>query len=144
MAATDPGSRPTPPWARRSGVPMGVRVDLQRARAALVAAELATTPAERYVAAHLTALRVAAVVLAVRATGSTAARSGPTDVWQLLERVAPEYAEWATFFAVTAPRRELITAHPELNVVTTREADDLLRDAGAFLALVENRYGRSG
>ena len=54
------------------------RADLNRARQALLAAELADQPADRFLAAHLGALRVAAAVLAVAAhrTG----RGRPADV----------------------------------------------------------------
>lgn len=124
---------------RRSGepiVPGHVLDDLQRARSTLFTAELTPEASEKYLAAHLCALRVAAVVLAVRA-GDGAPRSGPTDVWSLVGRVAPEYAEWAAFFATTARRRNAVRQHQL--VVCAREADDLVRDAGAFLALVERR-----
>ena len=41
--------------------------DIQRARAAIMEAELMERPSDRYVAAHLAALRVAAILLAARA-----------------------------------------------------------------------------
>lgn len=110
------------------------REDLQAARAALVEAELAVTPLERFEAAHGCARRVAAVVLAARApvTVRNQARSGPTQVWQLLARTAPEYGEWAAFFAFTERHGS----------VSPRLADDLTRDAATFLAVVENSLRR--
>jgi hypothetical protein len=93
-----------------------------------------TSPNERYAAAHLSALRSAAAVLACRTAGSERAR--PTSAWFLLSRVAPELAEWAQFFAAGAEKRMAAEAGLP-GVVTPREADDLLRDAEAFLSVVE-------
>jgi hypothetical protein len=49
--------------------------------------------------------------------------------------------EWASFFAAGASKRA--AAEAGLPVVTAREADDLLRDAERFLALVEDLLYRS-
>jgi hypothetical protein len=54
--------------------------------------------------------------------------------------VAPEFAEWATFFAAGASKRAAAEAG-STRAVTEREADDLLRDAQTFLALVETTLG---
>jgi hypothetical protein len=54
--------------------------------------------------------------------------------------VAPELGEWAAFFASTASRRSAIEAG-RTDVVSPREADDLLRDAEAFHHLVESALG---
>jgi hypothetical protein len=113
---------------------------LDRARAGLLEAALATSPAERYVAAHLSALRAAAAVIGAKAQPETSRRGRPPNVWALLEAVAPELTEWARFFAAGARRR----ADAEAGVsgaVGPREADDLLRDAETFLALVETTLG---
>jgi len=110
---------------------------LDRAARGLARAELAGTPGERYVAAHLAALRCAAAVLAVRGRPS---RRGPRSVWEVLPRVAPELGEWAAFFASTASRRAAVEAGRG-ETVTAREADDLLRDAGAFAVLVAGSLG---
>jgi|DEB0MinimDraft_10_1074344.scaffolds.fasta_scaffold55824_2 hypothetical protein len=106
---------------------------LATARRGLLEATLAETPAERYAAAHLAALRAAAAVLAARAQPS-ARRSGPRSVWALVPRVAPEFAEWAQFFAAGSAKRSLAAAG--VSVVTMREADDLLRDAETFCDLI--------
>ena len=97
-----------------------------------------TVGTERYAAAHLAALRTAAAVLAVRAR--PADRRGPRNVWSLLPQVAPELAEWAAFFAAGAGKRAAAEAGLS-RAVTAREADDLLRDAQTFLALVETTLG---
>ncbi len=125
--------------ARRtaSSVP-GVLDLLAAARRGLTEAMLSPRPAERYAAAHLAALRGAAAVLAAR-TRPTPSRRGPRSAWELLTQAAPELTEWATFFAAGATKRS--AAEAGLDVVTSREADDLLRDAETFLALVDTTVG---
>jgi SAV_6107-like HEPN len=114
------------------------RVLLERSRAGLLAAAASRTCSERYQAAHMAALRAAAAVLAVR--GRPGSRGGPRSVWEVLPRIAPEMREWATFFAATATRRAAVEAGRG-DVVTPREADDLLRDAEAFHHVVEASFG---
>jgi hypothetical protein len=114
------------------------RVLLERSRAGLLAAAASRTCSERYQAAHMSALRAAAAVLAVR--GRPGSRGGPRSVWEVLPRIAPEMAEWAAFFAATATRRAAVEAGRG-EVVTPREADDLLRDAEAFHHVVEASFG---
>ena len=107
---------------------------LRLAHEGLREAAASTSPSGRYAAAHLSALRSAAAVLATRAHGAQRAR--PTSAWVLLSRVAPELSEWAQFFAAGAEKRAAAEAGLS-GVVTPREADDLLRDAEAFLSVVE-------
>lgn len=116
-----------------------LRMDLHRARTALVEAELSCRPSDRFLAAHLAALRVAAVVLALRARPGR--RGGrPRNAWMLLAEVAPELGEWAAFFAATEGKREAVRAGAT-SIVSAREADDLIRDAQTFLGLVERLAG---
>ena len=110
--------------------------DLRRAEQALLAAELSATPADRYLAAYLAAMRTAVTVLAVRARPRHS--SGPTDVWQVLAHLAPEFGEWAAFFAAGRQKRLLVQAGATA-LVSEREADDLLRDAQDFHNLVARR-----
>ncbi|GAB3697847.1 SAV_6107 family HEPN domain-containing protein [Mariniluteicoccus flavus] len=98
----------------------------------LATAELADHPADRYLAAHRAALRATSVVLGVRAPRHT----GRRNAWQLVAEVAPELAEWAGFFLATQTKREAVEAGVRM-VVTEREADDMLRDAQHFCAVVE-------
>jgi hypothetical protein len=113
---------------------------LDTARAALVEAELAEAASDRYLLAHLAALRVAAVVLAARAHPSTGSRM--RNAWQLVGEVAPEFAEWAGYFAATQGKRQAVAAGA-VALVSSREADDLLRDAQAFHDAVARRLARS-
>jgi hypothetical protein len=96
----------------------------------------------RYATAHLAALRAAAAVLAARATPAPGRRSRLTSVWALMVLVAPELGEWSTFFAATAAKRAAAEAGIP-HVVTAREADDLLRAAEQFIAVVEVALGLS-
>ena len=89
-------------------------------------------------AAGTTALRTAAAVLAVRTRPAVTKRL--RNVWVLLPQVAPELTEWAAFFAAGAAKRAAAEAGLS-RAVLPREADDLLRDAETFLALVETTLG---
>lgn len=111
---------------------------LHLAARGLAASVVALTAEERYVEAHLAALRSASAVLAARARPARV-RRGPCSVWELLPEVAPELGEWSAFFAAGAGKRA--AAEAGLPVVSTREADDLLRDSTSFLALVETTLG---
>jgi len=113
---------------------------LAAARAALREADRAETPAERYATAHLAALRAAAAVLADRARPNDPRSRRPTSAWVLLSSVVPELGEWAAYFAAGAGKRAAALAGLR-TAVTAREADDLLRDARTFLALVETTLG---
>ena len=133
MATTAPSRAPIAPAAFDL---------LTQARRGIVAAASATRPHERYAAAHLAALRAAAAVLVAR-TRPLAGRNrsrGPRNAWVLLSTVAPELTEWAGFFAAGATKRAAAEAGLT-HAVSAREADDLVRDAETFLALVETTLG---
>jgi hypothetical protein len=124
-----------------SPLPAGTLLAL--ARRGLVEAMSVERPGERYATAHLAALRAAAAVLACRARPSAGRRSRPTSAWVLLAEVAPELREWAGFFAAGARKRAAAEAGLP-SAVTPREADDLVRDAETFLAVVETTLGFDG
>ena len=113
---------------------------LDQARRGLAEAAGSTDSRQRYATAHLGALRAAAAVLAARTRPETSGRRRPRSAWVLLGQVAPELGEWATFFAAGAAKRAAAEAGLS-SAVTEREADDLVRDVGAFLAVVENSLG---
>ena len=94
----------------------------------------------RYACAHVAALRAAAALLAARAHPAPARRRPQKNAWVLLAEVAPELAEWARFFAAGAGKRAAAEAGSR-RAVTEREADDLVRDADRFLAVVEQSLG---
>lgn len=126
--------------ARPATSPAGALRLLTGARRALGEAHATQDPLERFAFAHLAALRAAAALLADRARpGMTKARR-PTSVWTLLAGTAPEMEPWAAYFAAGAGKRAAAEAGLR-GAVTAREADDLTRDAGQFLALIETALG---
>lgn len=114
---------------------------LGAARDELRTAQAEDDAAERFRAAHLGALRAAAAVLALRARAKRASR--PTDVWTLLASVAPEYGEWAAFFAAHSATRSAVEAGVR-GKVSQRDADDMVRQADLFLALVTRTVAGRG
>jgi hypothetical protein len=130
-AVPSAGQLPLPP-----ALPAAAAQLLEQARRGLAEAAGYADPRQRYATAHLGALRAAAAVLAAR-TRPEPARRRPRSAWVLLGQVAPELAEWATFFAAGAAKRAAAEAGLS-RAVTEREADDLVRDVGTFLAVVEN------
>jgi len=106
---------------------------LRHAAAALRNAAAEPAAQDRYIGAHLAALRAAAAMLAARAAPGRAS-SRPRSVWVALPRVAPGLSEWAAFFAASATVRAALEAG--LRGVTCRQADDLVRDAETFLVAV--------
>ncbi|WP_414720372.1 SAV_6107 family HEPN domain-containing protein [Streptomyces sp.] len=111
---------------------------ISQAHAGLREAAVLVNPNERYATAHLAALRAAAAVLAVRRRPEETShrRRRIRSVWEVLPEVAPELAEWGALFAAGAVRR----ARAEAGIpgaVSTREADDLMRDVAMFVRIVE-------
>lgn len=94
----------------------------------------------RYATAHLAALRAAAAILAARATPTRQRRSPVRSVWALMSTVAPEFTDWAAYFSGSATTRAAVEAGIP-RVVSTREADDMLRAAEQFVAVVEASLG---
>jgi hypothetical protein len=120
--------------------PPSVRLLLTQARQGLREAEGTPDPVERFLHAYLAALRAAAAVLAVRARPRR--RTRPTSAWALLPVLAPELAEWSAFFAAISATRAAVEAGAS-RLVTARQADDLVRQAGTFLGLAERVVART-
>lgn len=113
---------------------------LLRSAQSLSEAVAAGDVATRYACAHVAALRAAAALLSARARPTGTRRRAQKNAWVLLAEVAPEMGEWATFFAAGAAKRAAAEAGSS-RAVSEREADDLVRDADRFLALVEQSLG---
>ena len=115
---------------------------LERSATSLREAIIDTDAGMRYAHAHVAALRATAALLAAKATPMIAkrGRAPQRNAWVLLAEVAPELAEWATFFSAGATKRAAAEAGSR-RAVTEREADDLVRDADKFLGLVETYLG---
>ena len=124
-----------------SFLPAATHSYLERAAESLREAITSSSVTERYAYAHVSALRSTAALLAARARPVSAPRRGrQKNAWVLLTEVAPEFTEWATFFASGAAKRAAAESGSRRSV-TEREADDLVRDADRFLALVETSLG---
>ncbi|MBA9006613.1 MULTISPECIES: SAV_6107 family HEPN domain-containing protein [Thermomonospora] len=135
-----PAPRPRPAQARTGHTARG---QLHAARMCLAEAAEATSPAVRFVSAHLAALRAAAAVLATHEPLETHRRGRPRSVWVLLPEADPALREWAAFFAAGADKRAAAEAGLP-RAVTPREADELLHDAEIFVSLVEDTLGIPG
>ncbi len=137
-------SRVTSPVSTSFDVPAASFAYLARSASSLREAITSPDVGMRYAHAHVAALRATAALLAARAQpsarGPRRGRPVQRNAWVLLAEVAPELAEWAGFFAAGAAKRAAAEAGSR-RAVTEREADDLVRDADRFLALVEESLG---
>ncbi|HEY3611369.1 MAG TPA: SAV_6107 family HEPN domain-containing protein [Pseudonocardiaceae bacterium] len=115
---------------------------VRQARAGVAEAQREIVPAQRYATAYLAALRAAAAMLALRGRPHRG-RSRPTSAWVLLTSLAPEFTEWAVFFAASSATRAAIQAGVTRDV-TQRAADDLVREAAHFTDLVAEAIAAAG
>jgi hypothetical protein len=125
-------------------LPASTHSYLERAAHSLREAITSSEVTLRYAHAHVAALRATAALLAARANPTAShpkrGRAQQKNAWVLLAEVAPEFSEWAAFFAAGAAKRAAAEAG-STRAVTEREADDLVRDADRFLGLVEQSLG---
>jgi len=115
---------------RTAPLPAATEQLLRRADAELLAARFTADPDERFVHAHLAALRAAAALVA--AWGVPTRRRGPRAVWELLARTAPEFEPWTAYFASGASLRQDIEAGLD-GVVSERRAGEILATAEDFV-----------
>ncbi|TDD53945.1 SAV_6107 family HEPN domain-containing protein [Saccharopolyspora elongata] len=119
---------PTP----EADTPAGSLSLLLDARSRLHEAEEADRPSERYVAAHVAALRAATAVVVARSWRRENSR--PASVWTMLTAAAPEFREWAAYFAARSDRRA--AAEAGVPTITRLDADGLLARSREFLEIV--------
>ena len=125
--------------ARRAEPPEAAAIELLAlATRGLAAAAATPHPYDRYTAAQLAALRAAAGLVAQRAPAT--GRRRVTSVWKLLARTVPELGEWAVFFQSRSHNR--VVTPGATGWVTSRDADDMLREAATFVELVAHCLGR--
>ena len=123
-------------------LPAATHSYLERSAESLREAILCIDVPQRYALAHVSALRATAALLAARAQPMPVARRRQKNAWVLLTEVAPEFTDWALLFSSGAQKRSAAEAGSR-RAVSEREADDLVRDADRFLALVETSLGLS-
>ncbi|MCI2421893.1 SAV_6107 family HEPN domain-containing protein [Saccharopolyspora sp. K220] len=119
---------PTP----EAETPAGALSLLLHARTCLHEAEEADRPGDRFVAAHIAALRAATAVVVSRSWQLESSR--PASVWTLLTEVAPELREWAAYFAARSDRRA--AAEAGVPTITWLAADALLARSREFIDIV--------
>jgi len=115
---------------------------LERSEAELTAAALSQDPADRYVHAHLAALRAGSALVAVHGRPTGPRRTVLRSVWEMLPRIDDSLADRAAAFAATAPLRSAVEAG-RTQVVDAADADALLTDAEDFHHEVESLLGLS-
>ncbi|GII53871.1 hypothetical protein Pth03_22600 [Planotetraspora thailandica] len=135
----------TGPIEERSGprVSQTVLAHLGDARVFLADASAGPTPADRYVSAHLAALRAAAAILAARPRPMDGRRRRLRSAWELLPEAEPRLADWAAFFAASATKRAAAEAGL-VRVVTPRDAEELIAEADRFVGEIESILGVPG
>ena len=124
-----------------SPLPASVESLLSQAKTTWAEAVLEPRAAEKYRSAHLAALRAAAAVLALRARPAAA---GPPPADQRLGAARGGRARNCPNgppTSPTAPARRAAIEAGVTSVVSERDADDLLRAAGEFIAIVERMVG---
>jgi hypothetical protein len=120
-----------------------VLTHLSDARAHLAETAAARGPAERYVSAHLAALRAAAAILAARPKPMDGRRRRLRSAWELLPEAEPRLADWAVYFAMSARKRAAAEAGM-VRVVSPADADELTAEAQRFVNVVETILGLPG
>ena len=122
----------------RVPVPASALELLARSDAELVAATLAGEAADRFLHAHLSAVRAGAALLHV--TGRPPRRRTVRTVWDMVAVVAPELAHWAKLFADNAAARSAIEAG-RTQVVDDLRAERAVCAAEDFHAAVRGWIG---
>jgi SAV_6107-like HEPN len=120
-----------------------VLTHLADARACLADASVGPTPADRYVSAHLAALRAAAGILAARPRPMDGRRRRLRSAWELLPEAEPKLADWAAYFAISATKRAAAEAGM-VRAVTPGDAEELIAEADKFVGEVESILGVPG
>lgn len=116
----------------RGVVPAGPLSLLAQANSCLEQAELAATPAERYVEAHLASFRAATAVVLLRSPQRMSTR--PASVWTLLAEIAPELQGWSEYFDELTERKAVADSGGD---IAQAEAADLLVRASKFVRVAE-------
>lgn len=119
-------------------LPLSAEGLLARSDAELLAAQLAGDPGDRLVHAHLAALRAGAALLEV--SGRPTRRPAPRTVWDMVQAVAPQLADWTAYFAATAPVRAAVESGRAADLDESR-ADRTVAAAEDFHQAVRELLG---
>ncbi|WP_305091702.1 SAV_6107 family HEPN domain-containing protein [Prescottella sp. R16] len=120
--------------------PYRATVLLRRADGLLSEAAGASRADERFRCAYLAALKGAAAVLAAcdgAARAATGRRPRSRSAWVLMARAAPEFADWADYFAEHSALRAAIESGVTRSVESSA-ADRFYADVGRFLIAVDD------
>ncbi|WP_368076961.1 SAV_6107 family HEPN domain-containing protein [Rhodococcus sp. SGAir0479] len=143
--ARRPGAAPCADGGRsRRGALVRAGALLRRADGLLSESVGAGAPAERFRCAYLAALKGAAAVLAAsEGQQAPARRPRSRSAWVLMARTAPQFGEWADYFAAHSALRAAIEAGVDRGVSDV-DADRFYAEAGRFLTAVEDFLAEQG
>lgn len=92
----------------------------------LATAAVALDPADRYIAAHLAAVRAASAYVDL---AGNAPKRGKRSIWELLVAIDPAWIPWAAFFSAGTKLRRAV----EMGIpVATKVADEMTAYAEDF------------
>ncbi|MGW4664071.1 SAV_6107 family HEPN domain-containing protein [Streptosporangium sandarakinum] len=111
-----------------------VLVHLADAHLCLAEAAMASSPAARYAAAHLAALRAVAAVLSARPQPMHGRRR-LRSAWGLIPEVEPRLADWASRFEISETNWAALNAG-KIPKVSKQEAIELMAQAKQFVSVV--------
>ena len=92
--------------------------------------------ADRFRISHLAALRATAAMLAGRSDPAGRLAHRPTSAWVLVLKAAPEFSEWASYFAAGVPQRAAADAGV-VGAVTDADADEMIEAVRTYLFLID-------
>lgn len=112
------------------------RSALDQARALWRDAVAQPHPADRFRISHLAALRATAALLAARSEPGRRLAHRPTSAWVLVLKIAPEFADWASYFAAGVAKRAAADAGV-VGAVSDADAAEMLEAVRTYLFLVD-------
>lgn len=109
---------------------------LRRAHAELDSAHTSTSPQERFVLAHMAALRGAAAALATSGGTIGSKRRKVQSAWVQLAELSPEWLPWVEYYSASAITRAEIESGQQRELQSS-QAREAVRAASQFLKAVE-------
>lgn len=109
---------------------------LRRAHAELDAAHMNISPQERFLRAHMAALRGAAAVLATSGGALKSKRQKVQSAWTQLAELDPGWLPWVEYYSASAATRAAIESGQQREL-QSNQAREAVRVASQFLKEVE-------